>query len=188
MPLDENEQVTGGSGVEPSTLKIGTYQFTLVDIQKREMKRGQAFTDPAKGQTADDLVTKLELHFKEDKSGDILTKLVGFSTVEKSGLYKDVLPALNGGSPGIPPGSPVSGKLLNSLIGRKCLASVVLNARDYAKIGNLIPLPGAESVPLVEGPSGFKGKPTPAGTSKSDVNAQLAAAEAAGDELEEVNF
>lgn len=158
MPLPDNEEITGGSGVPPSDLVPGTYDFTLVDLQKRQMKRGQ-WADASKGQDADDPVTKIELHFKEDKSGDVLTKLVGWSTVENSGLYKDVLPALNGGDPGIPMGAPISGKLLNRLIGRKCMASVVKNAKGYAKLGNLIPVPGAPTAWLLDDqPRGFTSK------------------------------
>lgn len=154
-PLADTDQIEGGSGVPPSKLPIGTYNFELVDVQKRTMRRGEAFADASKGQSPDDQVTKIELHFKEERSGDILTKLVGWSTVDKSGLYKDVLPALNGGSPGIAPGEPITGRLLNSLIGRKCLASVVQNAKGIAKIGNLIPVPGAASAPLTDSPGGF---------------------------------
>lgn len=158
MPLDEREEVTGGSGVAPSNLNAGTYYFTLTDLQKRQMKRGQ-WADPTKGQDPEDLVTKIELHFKEDSSGDILTKLVGWSTVENSGLYKDVLPALNGGTAGIAAGSPVTGKLLNSLVGRRCMASVVKNPKGYAKIGNLIPVPGFVGAPLIDAPAGFAKPP-----------------------------
>lgn len=155
MPLPEHETIAGGSGVPPSRIPPGTYHFELVDIQKRTMRRGEQFADASKGQHPDDQVTKLEFHFKEDRSGDVLTKLCGMSTVENSGVYKDVLPALNGGSPGIAPGEPITGKLLNGLIGRKCMGSVIQNAKGIAKIGNLIPLPGATSAPLTATPTGF---------------------------------
>lgn len=159
MPLAENEMIEGGSGVAPSKLPAGTYALELVDLVKRQMRRGEQFTDPSKGQSPDDMLTKLELHFKEQQSGDVLTKLVGFSTVEKSGLYKDVLPALNGGKPGIAPGEPISGKLLNSLIGRKCLGAIVVNAKGYAKIGSLLAIPGAVGEDLTGSPKGFAAPP-----------------------------
>jgi len=80
--LKDDDEVESGSGVPPSRLEPGTYKFTLVDLEKRSMKRGN-FADASKGQSPEDKVTKIELHFREDDSGDVLTKLVGWSTVEK---------------------------------------------------------------------------------------------------------
>lgn len=134
------EEITmgGGSSVPGSKLDPGTYNLELVDVKTRQMRRGEQFCKPENGEHPDDMVPKLEWHFKELASGDVITMLTSMSTGEKSAFIRTVGPALNYGTLPCAPGDPFKPA---SLIGRTCLGAVTQNTRGWAKLTNLMPLP-----------------------------------------------